>query len=92
MADGLFCDGGVIQKNPSPLGGTYAYCLVEQDKRVWERAGVIGTDESGTPAVTNNLTEMLAVFSAPNPGGRPERIPNGTPSLNKWVKGVDKAI
>lgn len=62
MADGLYCDGGVIQINPSPVGGTYAYCLVKNGKRIWERAGMISQAESDCPAVTNNLTEMLAVL------------------------------
>ncbi len=38
----LFADGGVIIKNPSPFGGTWAYCGVdENDERIIEASGFI---------------------------------------------------
>lgn len=61
----IYCDGGVISKNPSSLGGTYAYRLLGLDDQViFERATVITPDGMFTPVVTNNQTEMLALLFA----------------------------
>ena len=57
----LYCDGGVIDRNPSPVGGTWAFCLVAEGLRVSEGSGVITPLEAELPGITNNLTEMLAV-------------------------------
>ena len=60
----LYADGGVIGRNPSVVGGTWAFCLVDMDLfgiRTIEQSGVITPDEAGLPEITNNLTEMLAV-------------------------------
>jgi len=56
----LYCDGGVIGANPSTVGGTWAFCIVEAGVRVFQNQGVITPDET-LPAITNNLTEMLAL-------------------------------
>lgn len=58
----LYTDGGVIQKNPSTLGGTWAYTLLDSASRViYEHSGVITPEMVEMPVVTNNLTELLAV-------------------------------
>lgn len=57
----LYCDGGVIGHNPSPIGGTWAYRRVIDQMVVDERSGIITPDSAQTPCVTNNLTEMLAL-------------------------------
>jgi len=60
----LFADGGVIGRNPSAQGGTWAFCLVDTDlfgMHTLERSGVITPAEAGLPEITNNLTEMVAV-------------------------------
>lgn len=59
----LFADGGVIGRNPSEIGGTWAFSLVENGARTISRSGVITPQQAGLPAITNNLTEMLAVVS-----------------------------
>ena len=58
----LFVDGGVIKQNPSPFGGTWAWCLVEDGEKVEGRSGVILPEDLGTKkkVVTNNQTELLA--------------------------------
>lgn len=58
----LYADGGVINKNPSLLGGTWAYVIVsDNDKVIIKKAsGVVTKAEIGTP-VTNNQMEFLAV-------------------------------
>jgi len=59
----LYTDGGVIQKNPSLYGGTWAYVLVKNDDETIVKmdSGVVTRAEMGTP-VTNNQMEYLAVI------------------------------
>jgi ribonuclease HI len=58
----LYADGGVIDRNPSPLGGTWAWCLVDSlDVRLRTGSGVITPAEARLEDVTNNVTELLAV-------------------------------
>jgi ribonuclease HI len=58
----LYTDGGVININPSPIGGTWAFRIVSDNKVICERGGVITPVQAGLPKITNNLTEMLAVI------------------------------
>lgn len=60
-ANHLYADGGVIHINPSPIGGTWAFRIVQADVIIAEKSGVITPVEAGLPAITNNLTEMLAL-------------------------------
>jgi ribonuclease HI len=57
----LFADGGVISKNPSSIGGTWAFRIISKDVVVCERSGVITPLQADLPTITNNLTEMLAL-------------------------------
>ena len=62
----VYADGGVIGSNPSEIGGTYAYRLIEENgKEVHyiDKAFVLTAHKNGG-LVTNNQTEMLAVLSA----------------------------
>jgi ribonuclease HI len=64
----LYADGGVIDKNPSPIGGTWAWILVDSrnDQVLDRNYGVIihtetiPMSEDGT--VTNNQTELFALL------------------------------
>lgn len=59
----IFADGGVIRKNPSPIGGTWAWCSVDADgNRVIEKSGVVPATETRT--VSNNHTEQIAITLA----------------------------
>lgn len=58
----LYTDGGVILKNPSPIGGTFAWVIVINDKVVDSEVGVITPIEMMTDLVTNNQTELLAAI------------------------------
>lgn len=60
----LYTDGGVIGRNPSSLGGTWAWCLVDttKNKRLAFDSGVITPQDIGLPVVTNNLTELFAAL------------------------------
>jgi hypothetical protein len=57
-----YADGGVIQCNPSPIGGTWAACHVTADgARVWEASGVI---PAGSFPISNNYAEYVAALRA----------------------------
>lgn len=57
----VFADGGVIAKNPSPHGGTWAWRLLYDGMLVAFESGVLTNRENGQP-VTNNVTELLALL------------------------------
>lgn len=57
----LFTDGGVIEKNPSPIGGTWAYRVVHDGTPIGGCAGVI-EPRGPYPTISNNMTELLAIF------------------------------
>lgn len=79
----LYADGGVIGANPSPIGGTWAWCQVsEAGIRLVASSGVITPAEAGLPAITNNLTELFAILEAR------ESVPyawTGTIYSDSWV-------
>jgi len=58
----LYTDGGVIGKNPSAIGGTWAWCLVSpaNQSRVNENCGTVLAGYLGLPTISNNVTELLA--------------------------------
>jgi len=59
----LYCDGGVIGRNPSEAGGTWAWCAVDgQGQRVIERGGFVPSPAGR--AITNNHTEQIAIVLA----------------------------
>jgi len=60
----VYADGGVIGANPSPIGGTWAWCQVRDGSIVRSASSVITPTEAGLPAITNNLTELLAILNA----------------------------
>lgn len=59
----LYADGGVIKKNPSAIGGTYAWCAVDEaGNRVIEAGGVVPAPAGRL--VTNNHMEQIAIVLA----------------------------
>lgn len=61
----LYCDGGVIKKNPSPFAGTWAWvALDESGGKVAEDSGAVTPAEIGLSTVSNNVTELLAAIKA----------------------------
>lgn len=59
----LYCDGGLVGNNPSPVGGVYAWCGVDKDdQRVIGGRGFVPAPEGRT--VTNNHTEQIAIIIA----------------------------
>jgi ribonuclease HI len=63
LSNALFADGGVIGSNPSAIGGTWAWRWVREGAESCSFSGVITPQQAGLPAITNNLTEMLALVS-----------------------------
>lgn len=61
----LYCDGGVISKNPSTIGGTYACRIVDSDDEtvLVEIKGIVIPSSFGVTAITNNHTEMMAIIT-----------------------------
>jgi len=63
----LYADGGVILKNPSIIGGTWAWILVDTDNETMIKAAAGAFPpslfrEMGGAPVTNNQTEMFALL------------------------------
>jgi len=57
----IYCDGGTIGKNPSRLGGTYAWLWLSQDGRVLKTGkGIVTPKQAGTKTITNNVMELWA--------------------------------
>lgn len=58
----VYTDGGVVGKNPSEFGGTWAFVAVNaNDEKVFARSGFHKTE--GQPT-TNNHTELIACIEA----------------------------
>jgi ribonuclease HI len=63
----VYADGGVIGNNPSPIGGTWAYCFVgEGGERLAENSGLLlpSCKALGVLPITNNICEFLAIGKA----------------------------
>jgi len=61
----VYTDGGVIGKNPSRDGGTWAFVHVGGDGRLYRlEKGIVTPADVGLPTVTNNMTELLAMLHA----------------------------
>jgi ribonuclease HI len=60
MITAIYCDGGVIARNPSPVGGTWAWCHVDAaGARIAQGSGVLPV-----PGTTNNVAEFCAAVLA----------------------------
>lgn len=57
----LYVDGGVVGVNPSHIGGTWG-CVLVKDPDHYEMSGYITPQKLGTPMVSNNQTEMMAML------------------------------
>lgn len=56
----LFTDGGVVGRNPSRRGGTWAWCIVVNDAIVRRGSGIVTPSDLDREEVTNNDTEAFA--------------------------------
>lgn len=65
MTTKIYVDGGCICSNPSPYGGTWAYVVVVDGKKVFELSEYVTPEDIGTHKfVTNNQMELYAVIQA----------------------------
>jgi ribonuclease HI len=59
----LYCDGGMIGRNPSQIGGTWAWCAINQNgERIIERGGIVPAPQG--QLITNNHMEQIAITLA----------------------------
>ena len=58
----IYCDGGVLGRNPSKFGGTWAFVCVRDDEVVEEQSGVVETIPGRL--FTNNWSEQIAIIKA----------------------------
>lgn len=72
----LYCDGGVIGKNPSTKGGTWAWCLVHDSRIVLHDSGVITPADFGQGTISNNDAELYAALRA---------LDNSTKASSLWT-------
>jgi ribonuclease HI len=62
---GAYCDGGCINCNPSPVGGTWAYCFVDAEGDIVAyKSGVISPQGFSGKTVSNNNSELYALCMA----------------------------
>jgi hypothetical protein len=59
-----YTDGGLAGRNPSAIGGSWAYALVSDNTVHMQCYGFVTPGEMDVPAVTNNLVELLAAVAA----------------------------
>jgi ribonuclease HI len=64
MKESLFSDGGCIGPNPSPLGGTFAWCFVWGTREHECDSGIILPEQFGMKTISNNVAELVAAVSA----------------------------
>lgn len=59
----VYADGGLIKKNPSSYGATWATCHVdENDQRVWRASGMILPARWNGYQLENNQSEFFALL------------------------------
>jgi len=62
--DEVYTDGGVIGRNPSKIGGTWAAVFIRGGEVLAERSGAILPSDIGMDDVENNITETIAILLA----------------------------
>lgn len=60
----LFADGGVIGRNPSSVGGTWAWVGLDAGFNKVDSASGVVLAKDGVTQVTNNQTELVAAVTA----------------------------
>lgn len=60
----VYCDGGLIGPNPSPVGGTWAWVWVHGGIQGRSASGIITPSDFEMPTISNNHTELLAAVRA----------------------------
>lgn len=60
----VYADGGVIHVNPSPKGGTWAFCHVAEGTLLKSSGGFVLPSDIGMQTVSNNVTEFYALLAS----------------------------
>jgi ribonuclease HI len=60
----IYMDGGVILRNPSPHGGTWAFVVVKGDRVIKKESGAFFPSSMQSSTVTNNQAELVAAYHA----------------------------
>lgn len=60
----VYTDGGVVLKNPSTVGGTWAFVVMDGNDKVTEDSGFFPAGTWGLETISNNVTELAAVMMA----------------------------
>ncbi len=61
----IYADGGCVGSNPSLHGGVWAWCgVTAEGQMVVSDSGLILPGDVGMPAITNNLSEYVALVRA----------------------------
>jgi ribonuclease HI len=59
----LYTDGGLLSKNPSDKGGTWAWvCVDEEDNVLAKESGIVLPHHIDRERVTNNQSELTAIY------------------------------
>jgi ribonuclease HI len=68
-----YCDGGILGRNPSKEGGTWALFLISKDDQtvLCKASGIVRPAELEMVDIENNVTELIAAVEAL------ERLPDG---------------
>jgi hypothetical protein len=80
----VYTDGGLIKKNPSPIGGSWAWCAVDSEDRL--SGNIVASYGGGCikPGITNNTVEYIAAVLAF------EALPEGWSGL--WLPDSENAV
>lgn len=60
----IYTDGGCIKANPSKLGGTWAWCMVENNQIIKHSSGIMTPEDMEVETITNNQMELYAAVRA----------------------------
>ena len=60
----IFSDGGCSFSNPSKIGGTWCWALVENNQVKKSSSGIITPNDLDLPTITNNVSELYAAYQA----------------------------
>lgn len=59
----IYTDGGVVGRNPSPIGGTFAWCHVDRHGlRLATNAGILKPEPALVHAISSNVMELYALI------------------------------
>lgn len=64
LVDSVYCDGGLLGRNPCETGGMWAWCHISGGKMINHASGIVEPHDIKLPNVSNNIAELLAMIYA----------------------------